>query len=79
MPAPFHFNKLELIGDQLTAGVLIEEITISQHCSPQTVYQIQQRLHVTEQATPLIDGLRCRPTRMITPEIKEVMFLPMYI
>ena len=79
MPAPFHFNKLESIGDQLTAGVPIEEITISQHCSPQTVYRIQRRLHVTGQATPLIDGSRHGPARMITPEIEEVIFLPIYI
>ena len=74
MPVSFHHNKLESIGDQLTAGLEVNEIAAHEKCSVRTVYRIQRRLHITGSATPLLPRLKTGRTRMITPEIEEVWF-----
>ena len=72
MPVPFHYNKLESIGDQLTVGCKVEEIAEREKCSIDTVYQVRRRLLLTGKATPIIPRLKTSLARMITPEIEEV-------
>jgi hypothetical protein len=69
MPVPFHHNKLESIGDQLTAGLDVEEIAAREKCCVRT---LQRRLSITGLATPLLHRLKTGPARMITPEIEKV-------
>ena len=72
MPAHFHYNKLESIGDQLTVGCGVEEIAKREKCGLDAVYRVRRRLLLTGKATPIIPHLKPGPARMITPEIEEV-------
>ena len=72
MPVPFHHNKLESIGDQLTVGCRVEEIAEHKKCGLDTVYRVRRRLLLTGKATLIIPRLKPGPARIITPEIEEV-------
>ena len=73
MPVPFHHNKLESIGDQLTVGCRVEEIAEREKCNLDTVYRVRCWLLLTGKATPIIPRLKPGPARSITPEIEEVL------
>ena len=72
MPVPFHYNKLESIGDQLTVGCKVKEIAKQEKYSIDTIYQVRRRLLLTSKATLIIPYLKTSSARMITLEIKEV-------
>ena len=72
MSPPFHANKLESIGAQLELGLNVEEIAVNEKCSINTVYQVQRRICIIEQATNIIPNLDRGPARIITLEIEEV-------